>query len=125
MTPRASGVTDMSSGLAERSLAAFSETCGRDHGFSIRPQRSHRKGKALMTIIGILDALTKRLVELGHDPATARPHARSMMTGWEKFVDYDSQETGGRQCESWMDAEVVRLLDASLIAHNDDEPFPR
>jgi hypothetical protein len=78
-----------------------------------------------MTIIEILDALTKRLVELGHDPATARPHARSMMTGWEKFVDYDSQETGGRQCESWMDAEVVRLLDASLIAHNDDEPFPR
>jgi hypothetical protein len=79
-----------------------------------------------MTMNEIHNALTKRIIELGHDPATARGHARSMMIGWEKFIDYDSQETGGRQCGSWMDAEVVRLLDASLEAHfNGGEPYPR
>jgi hypothetical protein len=74
----------------------------------------------------IHDALTKRLIELGHvDQATAPSQAAIMICGWDKFTDYDSQETGARQCDSWMDEEVVRLLDAALNAHwLDGEPYP-
>jgi hypothetical protein len=70
-------------------------------------------------------ALTQRLIALGQDPTDAPRDAATMIAGWDKFTDYDSMETGGRQCDSWMDPEVVRLLDAALRAHFiGKEPYP-
>ena len=74
-----------------------------------------------MKMAEILAGLAQRLTALGRDPADAA----SMMRGWYRFVDNDSSETGARTCDEWMDAEVVRLLDAGLDAHYvAGEPWP-
>jgi hypothetical protein len=80
----------------------------------------------MMTMSEIHDALTQRLVALGgEDQATAPKRAATMICGWSKFTDYDSQETGARQCDDWMDGEVVSL-DAALNAHFlGGEPYPK
>ena len=67
----------------------------------------------------IYDALTKRLITLGRDPADAPRRAASMLSGWDKFTDAgaDALGTGGRTVDMWMDREVVRLLDAGLRAY--------
>jgi hypothetical protein len=80
-----------------------------------------------MSMSEIFDALTKRLVALGGVTQRDAPeHAATMIAGWDKFTDADSMETGGRQCDRWMDPEVVRLLDAALRAHfRAGEPYPR
>ena len=107
----------------------------RDHLSAEREQeiqrREHEQGwpkrrTAMTAMNGILDALTHRLIALGSmDQAIAPKHAAIMICGWDKFTDYDSQETGARQCDSWMDEEVVRLLDAALNAHwLGGEPYP-
>lgn len=79
-----------------------------------------------MSMREIFDALTQRVIALGGVAAPDAPeHAATMICGWDKFTDYDSMETGGRQCDSWMDPEVVRLLDAALRAHFlRGEPYP-
>jgi hypothetical protein len=84
-----------------------------------------RAGMSPMSMVEIFAALTQRLIALGQDPTDAPRDAATMIAGWDKFTDYDSMETGGRQCDSWMDPEVVRLLDAALRAHFiGKEPYP-
>ncbi|MGO9419401.1 hypothetical protein [Roseiarcus sp.] len=71
-----------------------------------------------MSMTEIHEALTQHLIAAwGERPTIAPRHAASMIGGWSKFTDFDSQETGGRQCDAWMDPVVVRLLDESLNAH--------
>jgi hypothetical protein len=73
----------------------------------------------------ILNALTNRLIALGNNQATAPRQAAIMLRGWWKFTDYDSQETGARQADAWLDKQVVKLLDAGLNAHyRDGQPYP-
>lgn len=79
-----------------------------------------------MSMREIFDALTERLVAIGRVTQRDAPErAATMICGWDRFTDYDSMETGGRQCDQWMDPEVVRLLDAALNAHFlGVEPYP-
>jgi hypothetical protein len=79
-----------------------------------------------MSMAEIYTALTEWLAALGNVNEQAAPReAAIMICGWDKFTDYDSMETGGRQCDRWMDPEVVRLLDAALNAHFlGGEPYP-
>jgi hypothetical protein len=83
-------------------------------------------GMSPMRTAEIYTALTKHLIAVWGETAQDAPeHAATMICGWDKFTDYDSMETGGRQCDSWMDPDVVRLLDAALNAHFlGGEPYP-
>jgi hypothetical protein len=82
---------------------------------------------ATMGMSEIFDALTKRLAALGGVTQRDAPvHAATMIAGWDGFTDADSMESGSRQCDRWMDPEVVRLLDAAIKAHFlGGEPYPQ
>jgi hypothetical protein len=85
-----------------------------------------RAGMAPMNMAEIYDALTQRVLALGGVTQQDAPaHAATMICGWDRFTDADSMETGARQCDRWMDPEVVRLLDAALNVHFlGGEPYP-
>jgi hypothetical protein len=84
-------------------------------------------GMAPMSMAEIYTALTQRLIAIGHRaPEDAPECAATMLVGWDRFTDADSMETGGRQCDRWMDPEVLKLLDAGLHAYwLGKEPYPR
>lgn len=59
------------------------------------------------------ELLTQRLIALGEDAATARERAPDMIKGWYYFSSNSMDDRGHETCRDWMDAEVVRLLDAA------------
>jgi hypothetical protein len=83
-------------------------------------------GMSPMSMAEIFAALTQRLIALGQDPTDAPERAVTMLIGWHRFTENDIDgETGRRQCDSWMDAEFVKLLDAGLNAYwLGKEPYP-
>ena len=64
----------------------------------------------------MIDALVRRLVELGADQTGLVERATSMINGWEWFSENSVDgERGHETCRDWMDAEVVRILDVALV----------
>jgi hypothetical protein len=71
----------------------------------------------MMTEQEAFDALVRHLRDVwGEDQATVAEHARDMINGWYKFSSNSVDDRGHETCRDWMDPEVVRVLDAALIA---------
>lgn len=62
----------------------------------------------------VLDALARRMIEMGENETFVAGRAEQMVRGWEYFSSNTVDDRGHETCRDWMDPEIVRLLDQSL-----------